>query len=147
MSDFKFKSNGDEILELMGQAAKETVNETVDAIGDGAEAGAPKLSGAMAKSVARLHAGRDNAGAESAAEGAASALQPGIEFNARLALIDGSDEGHYLGAVEVLADYAAIIHNGGGGRTGRPFLEDAGDGQESEFEGRARQNFARKLGD
>lgn len=147
MSDFKFKSNFPQVWKAMGKAAKETVNETVDTIGDEAEANAPKQSGALAATVVRLHAGKSGTAAENSAEKKASKLRPGIEFNARLALIDGTDEGHTIGAVEVLADYGPIIHNGGGGMAARPFLEDAGDAQESEMEARARQKFSEKLDD
>lgn len=145
MSDFKFSSNFAQVWNSMGEAAKETIDETVDAIGDEAEVNAPKQSGALAATIVRLHAGENNAIAEKEAQAAASKLRTGIGFNAALTLNDESERGHHLGAVEVLADYGALIHNGGGGLAARPFLEDAGESQEREMEGRAREKFARKL--
>ena len=145
MSDFKFNSHFAQVWKAMGHAAKETVDETVDAIGDEAEANAPRQSGALGATIVRLHAGENNAIAEKEAQTAASKLRPGIGFNAALTLNDESEQGHYLGAVEVLADYGALIHNGGGGLGARPFLEDAGESQEREMGGRAREKFARKL--
>ena len=145
MNDFKFDNHFAQVWRAMGQAAKETVDETVDAIGDEAEANAPKQSGALAATVVRLHAGENGTADENRAESEASKLSPGMRFNSRLALPDRTAQGHTVGAVEVLADYGPLIHNGGGGLAPRPFLEDAGQAQENEMEARAREKFARKL--
>ena len=141
MSKIQFKSNLPAIFAVMRQAGRETVNETAVAIAADAKANAPKDTSAMANTVVALLEGRNNSAAQSAAEGKASAVRPDISFNSGLELLDGSKEGIHRSAVEVLADYAPLIHNGFGGRAARPFLEEAGEGQRDE----AQQRLGKKL--